>query len=249
MKLIKNKHNIIENLKIPKFKCDGVIDPNIPTPLPNQSFSMLVVGPPRSGKTSIIISLLTNRKYYKKKFNNIYVIAPQTSLDSLKSNPFKDLSDEKKFDNLSMEALDSVINMSHEARENDEIQLLYMDDVASELKNIEIQKLFNHVVWNRRHMNLSVICISQSVIAIPPNVRRTVSHIIYFKPNNMRDYNIFCEEYLSWLNNEERRQLYKFAFREKNDFLYIDVVNNKLYKKFDEIQFDDNDDDEKIDDT
>lgn len=238
MRLIKDKHSIIDTLKIPKFKCDGLIDATIPEPLMRQSFSLLVCGPPRSGKTSIIISLLTNKKYYKKKFHNIYVVAPQSSLDSLKNNPFKDIAPEKRFETLSLGTLDAIDLMATTAREEDELNLCYMDDVASELKNSEIQQAFNHLIWNRRHKNLSIICISQSVIAIPPSVRRTVSNIIYFKPNNMRDYNIFCEEYLSWLNNEERRQLYKFAFTDKNDFLFIDVTNNKIYKKFDEIVLD-----------
>eukprot|EP00951_Prasinocladus_malaysianus_P018698 scaffold149921_cov15-Prasinocladus_malaysianus.AAC.2 len=52
-------------LRPPKFKCDVPIAQGILPPLPNKSFFWGLIGPPGSGKTSLLVSLLTNPGAYK----------------------------------------------------------------------------------------------------------------------------------------------------------------------------------------
>ena len=47
-------------LSLPKFNCDQPLG-DIPSPIPCQHFYMTFVAPPRSGKTSTAISLLTTK--------------------------------------------------------------------------------------------------------------------------------------------------------------------------------------------
>ena len=67
MYIIKNKHP--PKLKVPEFTCDNNLFKIEQSPLHllNKYHSIAFLGKPGSGKTSMIVSLLTNKKYFKKK--------------------------------------------------------------------------------------------------------------------------------------------------------------------------------------
>ena len=54
------------NLKPPDFLCDKCIHTQITPPLPSTSHAMLICGAPRSGKMSMMVSLLQEKQAYKK---------------------------------------------------------------------------------------------------------------------------------------------------------------------------------------
>ena len=65
-------------LKIDKitFPVDDILGGSIAKPLPDQSFFLGIIGKPRSGKTTLLMSLLTKKTCYKKCFKTIIYIAP-----------------------------------------------------------------------------------------------------------------------------------------------------------------------------
>jgi len=236
MRIIKN--DLSENLEIPEFSCDKLLSENIPPPLPNQNFAMAITGRPQSGKTSLLIALLTNKKpykCYKKVFHHVILFMPQSSMKSLKKNIFEKISDEQKFDELTLENLEMAYELVKMWREEGHQTLIIFDDMTSSLKINEIQKRLKQMIFNMRHLKISLIFLSQSIIAIPPEIRRNLSHIITFKPA-MKEWEIYCNEFLN-MASRDREILYDFVFDKNHNFLFNDMKKGKLYKKFDEIVF------------
>ena len=76
-------------LKPPEFVCDTPIHSQILEPLPNTPFFMAIIGSAGSGKTSMMVNLLTSNQGYKKAFHAVHVVMPSHSVASLKKNVFK----------------------------------------------------------------------------------------------------------------------------------------------------------------
>ena len=57
------------------FTCDD-LDETIPEPLPRGSFSMLITGKPGSGKTNLLLALLTKKgRAFNRKFDKVFVVS------------------------------------------------------------------------------------------------------------------------------------------------------------------------------
>jgi predicted ATP-dependent serine protease len=68
----------------------------------NRSSATLIVGGMGSGKSSLLLQILTS--FWKKVFCFIYVVAPASSLTSIKKSPLRVLPDDQFFDGLTVAA-------------------------------------------------------------------------------------------------------------------------------------------------
>ena len=80
---IENEEKV--RLTVPQFIVDYEFK-HIPKPFPSVSSYMVFVGASRSGKTLLMISLLTNKKMYKQAFDNIITVIPTHSRRSISDN-------------------------------------------------------------------------------------------------------------------------------------------------------------------
>ena len=112
--------------------------------------------------------------------------------------------------------------------------LLILDDVTTSLKNLDVQMLLKKLIFNRRHYRLSIIILVQSYIAMPLAIRKTISHLICYKPRNLKETSAIWEE-LIFLDKETGEGLQRFVFDERYSFLFACADTNELYKKFDRI--------------
>ena len=82
---------IIKEIKndLPKTR---VIKERMSVFIPNRNGSIYaIIGSPGSGKTNLLFStLFKNRHYYRSKFDNIYLITPESSFLSLSKHPFEE---------------------------------------------------------------------------------------------------------------------------------------------------------------
>lgn len=135
----KNKH-----MKVSKneMMCDYILDENLDNSIKSMGYNGLftcVIGPPKSGKTNVLIELL-KKKQTKNKiktnlyglYDNIHVISP--SLHTMKENIFKDLEDDELIGELKQEFLENYINFL-----NDEIKR-YKTDIEELEENISKSK-------------------------------------------------------------------------------------------------------------
>lgn len=234
---IQEVHNTAIELRRPTFTCDSDFRPpeQIPDPLPRRHHCLLFCAPPGSGKTSLMLSLIMNkRKLYNKIFDNVQVIMPPASRASVKQSPFKKHHPEKLHDELTYEVLDGVLEGAKELSESRKNTLLIIDDMAAQLKNGEIQKLMQEIINNRRHYRLTMWVLSQSYIATPLAVRKLVSHLAMWKMPNTRETDQVSGE-LVHLPKDLWRDVQRYAFKAKHDFLFVDTQAGKYYRNFNEL--------------
>ena len=260
MKIIKNN---LSNIPVYKSSVDNTSDlPFIPKkPLPVKSFLLYIVGSPGSGKTSLMMSLLTSHPtkknkdknlYYFKFFDNIFLISG--SLQTLPNSFLKQLPDEKKLNKYTDNEMIDIIESLQEA-DNDN-NLLVLDDV---IKDLNRSKILSKIFLNRRHIThnsdnegqggLAIIVLSQKFTLLNLEYRNAVSHFILFKTSNATELKRIKEEIMYDLNDDEFNELIKLGWKNKYDFIFVDLnkpKNEKYYIKFDKVVFDNDSDDETI---
>ena len=143
-------------LKTPHFVIDHEVK-DVEKPFPSVASYIVYVGKSRSGKSSLITSLLTIRRVYGNAFHNVIIVIPKHSFHSMykKHIPFLALDEEKIYHDFGYEILDQIYNKIMEYAANEEDTLLLIDDYASELKNGDVLKLLNTLVTDDIYVCLS----------------------------------------------------------------------------------------------
>ena len=229
------------HLKMPHF----IIDHNVKLvekPFPSVASYIVFVGKSRSGKSSLITSLLKNRRLYRNAFHNVIIVIPKHSFHSMseRDNPFLALDKEKIYHDFNIDVLETIYFQVMGYAENEEDTLLLIDDYASELKNGDILKLLNTFVNNRRHLRLSVWMSVQTYKSIPLSNRKTINMLILFKCMNKAEIKAIWEE-MTFLQKDDFFNLLEFVFQKPYDYLVLDRDNNEYYRKFNKISIIGND--------
>jgi GTPase SAR1 family protein len=237
--MIEIKKNKTIQLDIPSFTCDlnpigDHLNIHPVTELLNNYGFLTVIGRPGSGKTSMAISMITQKKpkIYKKCFHHIFILMPAESIKSLKKNPFE------KLENIYNELNDSTINeIYHKIKlnsENNEKSLLFCDDMTADLKKSKfVIDTMKKLIYNRRHLKLNIIITAQSYNNIPLDVRKNISSLILFKPPK-KELEIIFEELVE--NKEDLfLEIMKMAYDEKHNFLFINIPTQRMFKNWDEL--------------
>ena len=264
---LKEKQN--ENFAVQhvKMNCDNELCNNFAPPMDTfrSGFCLNINGYSGSGKTNLLVNLFSMPNKNKKKcsfknvFNKIFFISP--SIHTIKKSIFDEIPSSYKFSNLSdflmnyeqileegdkLDETDSTHEPFHDEdkkkkdKDPDEICVIF-DDVGSEIRSNNNEKLFNALIANRRHKHISVINLTQRIIQIPPSVRSNLSHLISFKPKSIQEEDYIFE--FTKLPKKHLRQLYNYIFDDKFSFLLIDMSLNssndfRLFKRFNEIDID-----------
>lgn len=244
MKIVKN-----EISKIPKMPCDvdNLDDlPYLPkNPLPIKSFAMYIVGAPGSGKTNLLISLLTSKKpkYYKRFFDRVEIISE--SIQTLPKSFLKLLNEEQQHEKFEDDLIYDLVTKMKES-ENDN-NLIVIDDC---IRSIGRSKNLSKLYLNRRHIThdpnkeghggLAILTTSQKYTLLPLEFRNANSDIILFKTSNNAELNRIKDELLLDLDKHQQDELLKLAWEKKYNFLYIKVnspLEDKYYINFDKVLF------------
>jgi hypothetical protein len=69
---------------------------------------------------------------------------------------------------------------------------------------------------------------------VPRPVRFQITDVVFFKPANELDMNIIQEEYLN-MKKEDFKDLTRFVFENKHDFLFINKDTEEYYKNLNKI--------------
>ena len=220
----------------------------LPKPLPRPSpCRILVIGSCASGKTNLIMNLIT--RFWLDNdgdsiFDEIYVFAPSILQDKSFS-PLKDFEDIVYANN----SLDTELIREIISREDDVRKLVYIDDFAN---SPQIQgEILHDLFFISRHSNTSVIFSSQYYYKVPIPIRCNASHLILFKPQSKKEMGLIRAE-LQTIDFPDKSfdEAYKMATKEKYSFLYIDRFTEgkpTFYINFD-TKIEPNNDDEEDDD-
>jgi hypothetical protein len=213
----------VMNIKIPDI-IDGI---------PNRNgFIWVLTGSGGSGKTSLLLNFFKRKELYRSKFHNIFYICPMSSFLSVQRHPFS--NHDKVYHELTVEVLEGIYNLLCEMKESEEEQeynMIVIDDMASSLKENDIQKVLNKMLIKARHLNCAFIFTLQSYYYFPKMLRKQITNITMFKSKNVEEANTIFNELLN-MNKEDALKLYNYVFAEPYAHLDIDTVDNKIYKNF-----------------
>ena len=105
----------------------------------------LVVGPPKSGKTNLIINMIAkrSRKTFYKKFDRIHLISPSLHTIGKKI----DIPDQDKYSKFEGDTIREILDNIPE----DENHLFIFDDCIVDLGKATNRPILLDMIYNRRH--------------------------------------------------------------------------------------------------
>ena len=239
--MITVKHNKALKLKFPEFVCD-----NSPIGEHLNKYDMMkhlnaysfdvIIGKPGSGKTSLLISFLSAKgvnKIYRKCFDNILLVMPSHSRNSLKNNIFEHHSEEKMYDELNNDSISDIYQKLKSYSDENENTLLILDDVGASLKDHTILKSLKTIIYNRRHLKCKIVMLIQSYKSSPLDIRKLVSNVFMFKPSKMEFETLFSELFEQY--KDLTLKIMKLVFDKPHKYLMLNIDTQKMYDGFDEI--------------
>lgn len=155
---------------------------------------------------------------------------------SLKKKLFKDR--DNMYNELTLDTLEMILASARSEAEKKHNSLLILDDVTAELRNPDIQHMLKQIVFDCRHYRLSVWLLVQSYNNIPLSIRKTITHGIFFKPRNKKEYSAVFQE-LIMRPQDVGEALQRFVFKNPHDFMFIDCESSTFHRNFDLIRIKD----------
>ncbi len=235
------KKNISLDLQVPEFICDH-------SPIGDHlnKYDMLshlnaysttcIIGKPGSGKTSLLVSFLKGKgknKVFRKCFNHILLVMPESSRKSMKDNIFESHPEEKMFEELNFETITTIYDRLVSSTESNENTLLILDDVGASLKNNDIQKIMKKIIFNRRHLKCHIVMLLQSFTSCPREVRKLFTNVFMFKPSKV-EFELLFEE-LFETKKHLAQEIMHVTYDKPHQYLMLNVESQRMYKGFDEL--------------
>lgn len=239
---IEIKQNDCPNLKKCVMTCDGGIHDKLNnyelSSFLNQHSTNLLIGRPRSGKTSLLYSLFRSNKILRHCFHTIYIFQPKQSRASMSDKIFDTLPEDQLYDELTYDNLNQVLERIKLDADEGLNSCIIFDDMTAYLKNKETLKLFKELIFNRRHLRTSLYFCVQTWFSVPKDLRRLWSNIFIFKTTKDELNNIWKEviEYPEDLIDPIRKIVYDKPFQ----YLFINVDSQRFFKCWDEIILNEN---------
>ena len=213
------------------------INENIPH---RNGFIYTLTGSGGSGKSSLLLSMFKSTKFFRKKFDNIYLFTPRTSFLSVEDHPFKDHN--KVFHELTTNTLSNIYQELNELKENSineataiENSVIIIDDYANALKDIDITNYLNKMIIKARHLSCCFIFTLQSYYLMPLIIRKQITNASIFRPKNKKEWATICDEILN-IDKKYHIQLYDYIFDKPYCHLDLDTLNGNIYKNFNKLE-------------
>ena len=96
-----------------------------------------------------------------------------------------------------------------------------------------IQETLKKLIYNRRHLKCNLIITAQSFTNIPLDIRKNIQNLILFRPSKKEMELIFDELF------ETRKSIFqdimRMSYDDKHNFLFLNIPSQRLFKNFDEL--------------
>lgn len=198
---------------------------HLPETLSRKPFFYLMVAPPGSGKTNLIVNMLTNKKLYGKRFEIVHFFSPSMSTIKIPL-PKQNLHDE-----LDLTVVDKV---AKDLRKG-ERALFVFDDMVNDIQKGKTLKPFLKLAYNRRHLGgagVSMMLTTQKLTRVDLTLRAAVSGVFFWRTSNKKEIKSFYDEFVN-LDWPVFMKMLEFVWDKPHDFLYLrlDVDESKRYHK------------------
>jgi len=226
----------------------------LPPQLTNKSFLHLLIGPPRSGKSTYVESLITaptvngERQSYVELFDEIIFITPQ--ITDFENDDFNELK--HVYTEINVDVLESIEALCMKTFEEGGQCLLVLDDMAANLRKSRATQLkLEELCFNHRHMGLSIFFCVQTFVSLSPAMRKSARLMTLFSVDSNQERETIFKDLP--IKKEDHQALYDHVFDNRDDdgitdsqgrplrhTLYIDKSKTrfnkiKIYKDFDEL--------------
>jgi hypothetical protein len=229
------------DLPICKMNCDGGLAKHLEkyelTKFFNQHQISLLIGRPKSGKTSLLYSFFKGKKEDEKilrgVYSRVYLFQPENSANSMKDNIFNLIPKEQRFTELTFENLEHVYNLVAADGLQGFKSCVILDDMTAYLKQKSTYNLFREMLMNKRHLKLSMFFLVQTWRSVPKDMRRLWDNVFLFRVSKNEMEDIFEE--LVETHKDNIDSISKFVFDKPYQFLFINPDSRRMFKCFDEI--------------
>ena len=178
--------------------------------LPKHPFRCYIVGASGSGKTNLLLNLLTRENFYRNYFDRVFIVSPTAlSLDesykTLEKNTKYKQGEDLLFLPCEVDALQAVL-----------------DDVVSFKKFTNSNELLQFSIMSR-HYQISMFILSQAFHLIPKSVRLNMSAVIYFKGSAVETETLVEQYCPAGYRKKEFQKLVEDSTDAPYSFLFIDL--------------------------
>ncbi len=226
--------------------------------LPALPLRMLCLAPGSSGKTTVIVTLLTDPRFYRGKFSKMYWCSPSATVDPaldvlreyVRDHLDQDTTNDPVFhDGIPVDFLESRVARAkkvteflkaRKAKQKGFNTLFVLDDLADATTNLTaITRFVNACFVKNRHWGCS-ICLSTQKLKLPlitACVRVNTTCVCAFRLRNNHDlWDGLIYEYSALVSKEKLYAAYKHAVSTPYNFLLINMlakdVNHMFYSGF-----------------
>lgn len=193
--------------------------------VPRVTSAVLFVGATGSGKSTVLVNMLTRKELLGKAFDRTFLVSPTAKTDDVQKHlkvPDDDIIDDlTEAPDVLSQIMDSQRALIEEkGADKAPLYALIYDDVVGD-RDLMKHENFVKTFIACRHYNLTTFLCSQSYTAVPRRVRLQAMNIIYFKGSNS-EAELLAEEYAPpGLNKKATLALIDFATDDKYSFLHI----------------------------
>jgi len=194
--------------------------------VPVNPFRSLMIGKSQSGKSNLILSLLTRTEFYKKFFDKIYLFSTTYSEDSdwkqyLKDNKEKDfVASSDLNEEVIKELMDEQKNMINKKGKRLSNQILVIFDDIITNKSLK-SSIVKDLLFTGRHYLISIMISSQSYKEISRPLRMQATNIFLFRPSQDEIQRVSEENSNVFVDKKELNNLIKEATKERFSFFHI----------------------------
>jgi hypothetical protein len=219
------------DLDIPHFNCDSqIVKKGLPEPYEhmNRSNSTFFLGPPGSGKTSLMISLISQKspKLFRKAYNHIILVMPSHSRASLKKDVFQGISN--YYEDLTNVTIDQIYDAVTEYADEGHKTLLIMDDITAAFKSSKyIQDRMAKMLFNRRHLGLSCWIMLQSYKSVPLNIRKVLDCCFVFKISKSEQECLYQENFE--YTKDITQKIMSYVYKDTYAWCFLHIPSQSIY--------------------
>ena len=225
--------------------------------LPKLPLRGIFLGPSSSGKTNMLVTLLTDARFYKGKFSHIYWCSPTASVDPsldvireyIRDQGNQGEDDPAFHDSIDVAFLQSRVDRQkkvteylkkHQKPQKGFNMLIVLDDLADIKRGLPaISRFVDSLFVKARHWGVSIVLSTQKLKLplISQTCRVNATCVCSWRLRNMSDlWDGLIYEYSALVDKDKLLAAYKAAVSEPYGFLYINLlakdIDNMFYSGF-----------------
>lgn len=195
-------------------------------------FRCYIIGASQSGKTNLMLNLLSRKDMYKGFFDLIYVLSPTAGKIDKTYNILK--LPEQNYFKCDPKVLERILQIQKKIITNRKKKppkiLIILDDCISFTQFMNSQILLEFATQSR-HYNISMFILSQAYHRVNKSVRLSMSWICFFR-SSQKELTVLAEDFCpAGFSHKQFKKVINKATAEKYSFLNIDL-NRPLEERY-----------------